>query len=181
LIAHARANPGKVSMASAGVGSGGHLAGELFKMMAGIDMVHVPYRSAGAALTDLIGGQVQVAFPGTLESIEYVRAGTLRALALASAKRSDAWPDVPTVSEFLAGYDASGWFGIVAPKNTAAEIIARLNREVNIALVDPRMQSRIVDLGGTAFPGSPADFGKLIADETEKWGKVVRAANIKVE
>jgi tripartite-type tricarboxylate transporter receptor subunit TctC len=181
LIAHARANPGKVSMASAGVGSGGHLAGELFKMMAGIDMVHVPYRSAGAALTDLIGGQVQVAFPGTLESIEYVRAGTLRALALASAKRSDAWPDVPTVSEFLAGYDASGWFGIVAPKNTAAEIIARLNREVNIALVDPRMQSRIVGLGGTAFPGSPADFGKLIADETEKWGKVVRAANIKVE
>ena len=174
LIVHAKANPGKVNMASAGVGSGSHLSGELFKMMAGVDMVHVPYRSAGAALTDLIGGQVQVSFPGALESFEYVRAGTLRALAVGTARRTDALPDVPAVAEFLPGYEASTWFGIVAPKNTPADIVERLNNQINLALADPRLQARIASLGGAGFPGSSADFGKHLAEDIEKWAKVVK-------
>jgi tripartite-type tricarboxylate transporter receptor subunit TctC len=181
FIAYAKANPGKISMASVGIGSGTHLAGELFKMMAGVNMVHVPYRGGGPAFNDLLGGQVQVMFPTTVGSIGYIRAGTLRALAVTTATRSDVLPDVPTVDEFVPGYEASAWFGVGAPKVTPAEIVEKLNKEVNTALTDPNIKSRLADLGGTALPGSPADFGKLIADETEKWGKVIRAANIKPE
>jgi tripartite-type tricarboxylate transporter receptor subunit TctC len=155
--------------------------GELFKMMAGVDMVHVPYRGGGPALTDLIAGQVQVMFPSTVASIEYIRAGRLRALAVTTAMRSEALPDLPTVGEFVPGYEASAWFGIGAPKNTPTEIVDKLNKEVNAALADPNMKARLADLGGTALAGSPADFGKLIADDTEKWRKVIRAANIKAE
>jgi tripartite-type tricarboxylate transporter receptor subunit TctC len=168
-------------MASAGKGAPSHLAGELFKIMAGVDMVHVPYRGGGPAVTDLIAGQVQVMFATTVESIGYIRAGRLRALAVTTATRSDALPDIPTVGEFLSGYEASGWFGIGAPKNTPIDIIEKLNREINAGLADPKMKARLADLGGTPLLGSPADFGKLIADETEKWGKVIRAANIKPE
>ena len=181
FIAYAKANPGKINMASAGIGSPAHVAGELFKMMTGIDMVHVPYRGAAPALTDLLAGQVQVFFAITPASIEHIRAGKLRALAVTTATRSEALPDVPTVGEFVPGYEASGWFGIGAPKNTPAEIIDRLNKEINAALADPRVKARFAELGGTVFAGSPADFGKLIADETEKWGKVVKFAGIKAE
>jgi tripartite-type tricarboxylate transporter receptor subunit TctC len=181
FIAYAKANPGKLTMASGGIGSGTHLAGELFKMMAGVNMVHVPYRGGGPALTDLLGGQVQVMFPSTVSSIEYIRAGRLRALAVTTATRSDALPDVPTVDEFVPGYEASAWFGVGAPKATPAEIVEKLNKEINAGLADPKMKARLADVGGTALSGSPADFGKLIADETEKWAKVVRAANIKAE
>jgi tripartite-type tricarboxylate transporter receptor subunit TctC len=149
--------------------------------MAGVDMVHVPYRGGGPAVTDLIAGQVQVMFATTVESIGYIRAGRLRALAVTTATRSEELPDIPTVAEFVPGYEASGWFGIGAPKNTPVEIIQTLNREINAGLADPKMKARLADLGGTLLPGSPADFGKFIADETEKWGKVVRAANIKAE
>ena len=158
-----------------------HVAGELFKMMAGVDMVHVPYRGGGPALTDLLGGQVQVMFAAMPASIEYIRAGKLRALAVTTATRSEALPDIPTVGEFVPGYEASSWFGIGAPKNTPAEIVDKLNKEINAGLADPKMKARLADLGGTVLAGSPADFGKLIADETEKWGKVIRAANIKAE
>ena len=171
FIAYAKANPGKLSMASVGIGSGTHLAGELFKMMAGVDMVHVPYRGAGLAFTDLLGGQVQVMFPSTVSSIEYIRAGRLRALAVTTATRSDALPDVPTVGEILPGYEASAWFGVGAPKATPTEIVEKLNKEINAALADPNMKARLADLGGTALAGSPADFEKLIADETEKWAQ----------
>jgi tripartite-type tricarboxylate transporter receptor subunit TctC len=181
FIAHAKANPGKLSMASVGVGSGTHLAGELFKIMAGVDMVHVPYRGAGLALTDLLGGQVQVMFPSTVSSIGYIRAGRLRALAVTTATRSDALPDVPTVGEFVPGYEASAWFGVGAPKATPAEIVDKLNKEINAGLADPKIKARLADLGGRPLVGSPADFGRFIADETEKWGKVIRAANIKPE
>jgi tripartite-type tricarboxylate transporter receptor subunit TctC len=181
FIAYAKANPGKLTMASGGIGSGTHLAGELFKMMAGVNMVHVPYRGGGPALTDLLGGQVQVMFPSTVSSIEYIRAGRLRALAVTTATRSDALPDVPTVDEFVPGYEASAWFGVGAPKATPAEIVEKLNKEINAGLADPKMKARLADVGGTALSGSPADFGKLIADETEKWGKVIRTANIKAE
>jgi tripartite-type tricarboxylate transporter receptor subunit TctC len=181
LIAYAKANPGKITMASAGVGSDGHLVGELFKMMAGIDMVHVPYRGGGPALTDLIAGQVQVYFAGTAPSIEYIRAGRLRALAVTAATRSEALPDIPTVGEFVPGYEASYWAGIGAPKATPAEIVERLNKEINAGLADPKMKARLADLGGTVFPGSPAEFGKLIADETEKWAKVIKFAGIKAD
>jgi tripartite-type tricarboxylate transporter receptor subunit TctC len=153
--------------------------GELFKMMAGVDMVHVPYRGGGPALTDLIAGQVQVMFPATVVSIEYIRAGRLRALAVTTATRSEVLPDLPTVGEFVPGYEASAWFGIGAPKNTPSEIIDKLNKEINAALGDPNMKARLADLGGTALAGSPADFGKFIADEIEKWGKVVKFAGIK--
>jgi tripartite-type tricarboxylate transporter receptor subunit TctC len=163
-------------MASAGTGTGPQMAGELFKMMAGVNMIHVPYRGGGPALADLLGGQVQVYFAGTPESIEYIGAGKLRALAVTAAARSEA-----TIAEFLPGYEASAFYGIGAPKNTPAEIVDRLNQEINAALADPKMKARLADLGSTALPGSPADFGKLIADETEKWGKVIRAANIKAE
>jgi tripartite-type tricarboxylate transporter receptor subunit TctC len=181
FIAYAGVNPGKVSFASAGIGTVSHVSGELFKMMTGVNMVHVPYRGEAPALTDLLGGQVQVYF-GTLPgSIEYIRAGKLRPLAITSATRSEALTDVPTVSEFVPGYEASFWYGIGAPRNTPAEIIDRLNKEINAGLADPKMKARLADFGGTPLVGSPADFGKLIADDTEKWGKVVRAANIKPE
>ena len=179
FIAYAKANPGKINMASAGIGSSAHVAGELFKMMTGVDMVHVPYRGAAPALTDLLGGQVQVCSPRMPASIEYIKAGKLRALAVTTATRSEALPDVPTVGEFVPGYEASSWYGVGAPKNTPAEIVDKLNKEINAALADPKIKARLADLGGTALAGSPADFGKLIADETEKWGKVIRAANIK--
>ena len=181
FIAYAKANPGKINMASAGNGSPSHVAGELFKMMAGVNMVHVPYRGAAPALTDLLGGQVQVMFATMPSSIEYIRAGKLRALAVTTATRSEALPDIPTVGEFVPGYEASAWFGVGAPKNTPAEIVDKLNKEINAGLADPKIKARLADLGGTVLAGSPADFGKLIADETEKWGKVIRAANIKAE
>jgi tripartite-type tricarboxylate transporter receptor subunit TctC len=181
FIAYAKANPRKLNMASPGSGTGPHLCGELFMMMTGTSMIHVPYRGGGPALTDLLGGQVQVYFPGTVSSIEYIRAGRLRALAVTTATRSDALPNVPTVGEFVPGYEASGWFGIGAPKNTPSEIIDKLNKEINAGLADPKIKARLVDLGGTVLSGSPPDFGKLIADETEKWGKVIRDANIKAE
>jgi tripartite-type tricarboxylate transporter receptor subunit TctC len=150
----------------------------LFKIMAGVDMVHVPYRGGGPAVTDLIAGQVQVMFATTVESIGYIRAGRLRALAVTTATRSEELPDIPTVAEFVPGYEASGWFGIGAPKNTPIEIIQTLNREINAGLADPKMKARLADLGGTVLPGSPNDFGKLIADETEKWAKVIKSAGI---
>jgi tripartite-type tricarboxylate transporter receptor subunit TctC len=181
LIAYAKANPGKLSMASAGIGAPGHLAGELFKLMAGVDLVHVPYRSSGPALTDLLGGQVQITFPTAVASIEYIKAGRLRALAVTTAARSEALPDLPTVDEFVRGYEASNWYGIGAPKNTPTEIVDKLNREINAALADPKLKARLSDLGGTVLALSPADFGKLIAEETEKWGKVIRAAGIRAE
>ena len=168
-------------MASAGNGSGQHIYGELFKMMTGVNMTHVPYRGNAPAVTDLLGGQVQVMFDSMPNSIEYIRAGTLRALAVTTATRSEALPDLPTVGDFVPGYEASTWYGIGAPKNTPAEIVEKLNKEINAALADPKMKARLADLGATVLRGSPADFGKLIADETEKWGKVIRAANIKAE
>ena len=179
FIAYAKANPGKINMASAGNGTAPHVAGELFKMMTGVDMVHVPYRGAAPALTDLLGGQVQVMFAAMPASIEYIRAGKLRALAVTTATRSEALPDIPTVGEFVPGYEASAWFGIGAPKNTPAEIIDKLNKEINAGLADPKIKARLADLGGTVLAGSPADFGKLIADETEKWAKVVKFSGAK--
>jgi tripartite-type tricarboxylate transporter receptor subunit TctC len=179
LIAYAKAHPGKLNMASAGSGSAPHLAGELFKMMAGIDMIHVPYRGAGLALTDLIGGQVQVLILSMLASIEHVRAGKLRALAVTSATRSGVLPDVPTVAEFLAGYEATTWWGIGVPRHTPAEIVDWLNKEINATLADANMKRRLEDEGATVLGGSPADFERLIAEETEKWGKVIRDAHIK--
>ena len=179
FIAYAKANSGKISMASAGNGTPAHVSGELFKMMTGVSMAHVPYRGAGPALVDLLSGQVQVMFPTMSSSIEYVRAGKLRALAVTSATRSEALPQTPTVGEFVPGYEASTWYGVGAPKATPAEIVNKLNKEVNTALDDPKMKARLADLGGTPLPGSPVQFGNLIAEETEKWGKVIRAANIK--
>ena len=181
FIAYAKANPRKLNMASPGNGTPNHVSGELFKMMAGVDMVHVPYRSGGPALTDLIAGQVHVMFPATVSSVEYIRAGRLRALAVTTATRSELLPDIPTVGEFVPGYEASGWFGVGAPKATPAEIVEKLNKEINAGLADPKIKARLADLGGTLLAGSPADFGKLIADETEKWGKVVKFAGIKPE
>ena len=181
FIAYAKANPGKLNMGSPGTGSSLHLSGELFKVMTGVNLVHVPYRGAGPALADLIGGQVQVMFPGTVSSIDHIRAGRLRALAVTTATRSPVLPDIPPVGDFLPGYEASNWFGIGAPKATPAEIVAKLNTEINAALADPKIKARLADLGGTPLLGSPADFGKLIADDTEKWGKVIRAVNIKPE
>jgi tripartite-type tricarboxylate transporter receptor subunit TctC len=181
FIAYAKAKPGKINMASAGIGTGQHVAGELFKMMAGIDMAHVPYRSAGPALADLIGGQVQVMFDGLPASIEHIRAGRLRALAVTTATRLEALPDVPTVADFVPGYEASVVHGIGAPRNTTTEIVDRLNKEINTALGDPKMRARLADLGLTVLPGSPADFGKLIVKETEKWGKVVKFSGSKAE
>jgi tripartite-type tricarboxylate transporter receptor subunit TctC len=179
LIVYAKANPGKINMASAGSGTAGHLAGELFKMMAGVDMVHVPYRSGAPAQTDLIGGQVQVMFITPVGLIEHVQAGKLRALAVTTATRSAALPDIPTVSDFVPGYEASAWFGVGAPNGTPADVIDKLNKEINAGLADPKMKVRLADLGATALALSPADFGKLIADETEKWGKVTKFAGIR--
>jgi tripartite-type tricarboxylate transporter receptor subunit TctC len=181
LIAYAKANPGKINMGSSGNGSTIHISGELFKMMAGVDLTHVPYRGSAPALTDLLGGQVQVMFTTMPSTIEYVRAGKLRALAVTTATRSQALPDIPTVGDFVPGYEASAAYGVGAPKNTPAEIVDKLNREINAGLADPRMKARFADLGGEVLAGSPVDFGKLIAEETEKWAKVIKFAGIKAE
>jgi tripartite-type tricarboxylate transporter receptor subunit TctC len=181
FIAYAKANLGKISMASAGIGSGPHLAGELFKMMAGVNIIHVPYRGRGPALTDLLTGHVQLYFAGIPSSIQYVRAGKVRALAVTTATHSEVLPDIPSLGEFLPGYEASFWGGFCAPKGTPAEIVDRLNKEINAGLADPKIKARIADLGATSLPGSPGEFGKLIADETEKWAKVILAANIKAD
>jgi tripartite-type tricarboxylate transporter receptor subunit TctC len=179
FIAYAKANPGKINMASSGNGTSPHMGGELFKAMTGVDVVHVPYRGGAPALTDLIGRQVQVMFAFISSSIEYIRAGKLRALAVTTTTRSPALPDVPVVGDFVPGYEASSWIGLGVPKNTPTEIVDKLNREINAGIADPKIRARLADLGSTVFPGSPADFGKHIADETEKWGKVIRAANLK--
>ena len=179
LIAYARANPGKLNMASFGTGTVSHLTGELFKLSTGIQMLHVPYRGSAPMVIDLISGQVQVAFDNLPASIEHIRAGTLRALAVTTATRSEALPNAPTVADTLPGFESSAWNGLVAPKNTPVEIIDRLNKEINAALGDPKIKARLVDLSGMPFVGPPTTFGKHIADETEKWGKVIRAANIK--
>jgi tripartite-type tricarboxylate transporter receptor subunit TctC len=181
LIAYAKANPGKLTMASSGIGTPSHIFGELFKMMAGVNLVAVPYRGGGPALIDMLSGQVDVIFVPTAASIEYVRAGRLRPLAITSATRLEALPDLPPVADFVPGYEASSWAGVGAPKATPAEIVDKLNTEINAALADPKMKARLADLGGVVLPGSPADFGKFIADETEKWAKVIRATNIKPE
>ena len=181
FIAYAKANPGKINMATAGNGSPPQAYGELFKMMAGVDLASVAYRGGGPALVDLLGGQVQVMFESIASSIAYIRAGKLRALAVTTATRSAALPDVPTVAEFVPGYEASGWFGLGAPKNTPTQIIDRLNKEVDAALVDPNIKARIADLGGVPMPMTPTEFSRLIVDETEKWPKVIRTANIKPE
>jgi len=179
FIAHAKMNPGKISFGSPGIGTPGHVSGELFKIMAGVEMIHVPYRGGGAVMSDLLGGQVQVLFGTTSLTVEQVRAGKLRALAVTGVTRWEGLPDIPTVGDFVSGYEATSLFGLGAPKQTPAPIIDTLNREINAALDDPKLKTRLIDLGGTLLMGSPADFGKLIADDTEKWGKVIRAANIK--
>jgi tripartite-type tricarboxylate transporter receptor subunit TctC len=179
FIAYAKANPGKVNMASSGSGSSLHMSGALFMMMTGVNMVHVPYRGSAPALTDLLGGQVQVMFDTTPASIEYIRAGRLRPLAVTTATRSEVLPDIPTVGDFVPGYEASSLFGVGVPKNTPAEIIDRLNREINAGVADPKMKRRLADLGGTVLAGSSADFAKIIAEETEKWAKVVKFSGAK--
>jgi tripartite-type tricarboxylate transporter receptor subunit TctC len=181
FIAYAKANPGKIAMGSGGNGSPAHVIGEYFKLMTGTDLTHVPYRGAAPAVSDLLGGQIQVAFTELATSLGHVKSGNLRALAVTTAARTEALPDVPTLSEFIPGFEASQWVGLVAPKDTPSAIIDKLNIEINAALADPRIKARFADLGGMVLPGSPADFGKLIRDETEKWAKVIRAANIKVE
>jgi len=181
FIAYAKANPATINFASPGTGTAPHVGGELFKMMTGVNMLHVPYRGDAPAFTDLLGGQVQVYFPTTISSIEHIKTGRLRGLAVTTATRAEALPDLPTVGDFVPGYDASNWYGVGAPKNTPAEIVDKLNRGINAALADPKIKAKLADLGGAVLAGSPADFGQLIADETEKWGKVVRGANIKPE
>jgi tripartite-type tricarboxylate transporter receptor subunit TctC len=181
FISYAKANPGKINMASAGNGSAPHMAGELFKVKAGVDLVHVPYRGQGPALTDLLGGQVQVLFAAMPGTTDYIRTGKLRALAVTTASRAEELPELPTIGDFVAGYEASQWYGICAPKNTPAEIVDKLNKEINAAAADPGMKARFAAIGGASLWGSPAEFGKLIADETEKWSQVVRAASIKPE
>jgi tripartite-type tricarboxylate transporter receptor subunit TctC len=181
FVAYAKANPGKITMASFGTGSTSHVAGELFKMMAGVNLLHVPYRGSGPMLTDLLGGQVQMTFDNLPASIEHIRAGKLRALAVATAMRSEVLPDIPTVADFLPGYEASAWNGVGVPKDTPAEIIDKLNNEINAALADPKIKARIAELGAAVFPSSPSEFGKFIADETDKWAKVVKFAGIKPE
>jgi len=181
FIAYAKANPGKINFGSGGSGTSIHLAAELFKAMTSVEMQHVPYRGGGQFLTGLLGGQVQVIFDNLPSSIELIRAGKLHPLAVTTTMRSDALPEIPTVGDFVPGYEASAFFGIGAPKNTPREITERLNRETNVALADPGMKARLADLGGVVLAGSPSDFGRLVADETEKWAKVIRAANIKAE
>jgi tripartite-type tricarboxylate transporter receptor subunit TctC len=178
FIAYAKANPGKVNMGSAGIGSTGQLAGELFKMMVGVEFTHVPYRGNAPALTDLLGGQVQLLFASLPSSVEYIRTGKVRGLAVTSAMRSEASPDLPTIAEFVPGYEVSSWYGIGSPRNTPADVVETLNREVNAGLADPKLKAALADQGGIEMAGTPADFGKLIADETEKWAKVIRSANI---
>ena len=181
FIAYAKANPGKINMGSPSTGSVPHVNGELFKVMTGTNMVHVPYRGAAAVMTDLLSGQVQLYFGTTASSLEYVRTGKLRALAVTIERRLDALPDIPTVGDFVPGYEASNWYGIGAPRNTPVEVIEKLNKETNAGLADPKIKARIADLGGSVLTGSPADFGRLIADETEKWGKVVKFVGIKAD
>jgi tripartite-type tricarboxylate transporter receptor subunit TctC len=181
FIAYAGSNSGKINMGTNGNGSMSQMSGELFKMMTGVNMVDVPYRGTAPAITALLGGQVQASFVSVPGSIGYIRAGKLRALAVTTSARSEVLPDIPAVGEFIAGYEASVWYGMGAPKATPVEIIEKLNQEINAGLADPEMKARLADLGGTVLPGSPADFGKLIADETEKWGKVIRMANIKLQ
>lgn len=181
FIAYAKANPGKVNMASTGVGTSLHLSGELFMMMTGIEMQHVPYRGSAPMLTDLLPGRVQVSFDNLQSSMPYIKAGTLRALAVTTTTRSDALPNLPTVGDFVPGYDVSTWNGVCAPKNTPAEIVARLNQEINAALADPKINAQLAEVGASALSGTPADYGKLFTDEIEKWGKVIRAGNIKPE
>jgi tripartite-type tricarboxylate transporter receptor subunit TctC len=181
FIAYAKANPGKINMASGGIGNGSHVSGELFKMMTGVNILHVPYRGNAPALTDLLGGQMQVMFDVMASSVEYIRAGKLRALAVTTAARSEALPDVPAMADFVSGYEASTWFGIGAPKNTPTEIIDKLNKEINAGLTDPSLRARFADMGGVPMVMTPSEFGKLIADDTEKWAKVIRFANIKAE
>ena len=181
FIAYAKANPDKINMESPGIGSTPHVNGELFKVMTGTNLVHVPYRSAAAVMTDLLSGQVQLYFGTTASSLEYVRTGKLRALAVTIERRLDALPDIPAVAEFVPGYEASGWFGVGAPRNTPVEIIDKLNKEIDAGVADPKMKARLVDLGGIALTGSPSDFGKLIVEETEKWGKVVKLSGAKLD
>jgi tripartite-type tricarboxylate transporter receptor subunit TctC len=181
FIAYAKANPGRVNMASSGNGTSVHVAGELFKLMTGVTMQHVPYRGAAPAITDLLAGQVQVMFASMPSAIEYIRTGKLRALAVTTAARSPALPDIPTVGDDVAGFEASSVYGVGVPRKTPAEIVAKLNIEINAVLADPKAKARLAELGGSVLAGSPADFGQLLAAETEKWGKVVRAANIKPE
>ena len=181
FIAYAKANPGKINLASSGNGTSVHLSGEMFKMMTGVDLLHVPYRGAAPALTDLISGQVQIMFDNMPSSIEHIRAGKLRALAVTTAKRSPALPDVPTVAETVPGYEASAWFGMGAPKGTPPEIINKLNKAINAALADPNIQARLADLGGNVMSTTAAEFGQVIVDETDKWAKVVKAAGVSVE
>ena len=179
LIAYAKANPGKISFASSGTGTTPHLSGELLKRMASIELVHVPYRGDAPALTDLLGGHVQMYFAGVAPSIEYIRTGKLRVLAVTTATPSEALPGIPTVADFVPGFDVSSWFGICAPKNTPVDIVDKLNKEINAGLADPKLKRRFAEVAGISLAGSPADFGKLIVDDTEKWGNVIRAANIK--
>ena len=181
FIAYAKANPGKIAMGSGGNGSPAHIIGEYFKLTTGTDLTHVPYRGAAPAVAGLIGGQVQVAFTELATSLGYIKAGTLRALAVTTATRSETLPDVPTLGEFIPGFEASQWVGLVAPRDTPTTIVGKLNTEINIALADPRMKARFADIGGTVLPGSPADFGKLIREETEKWAGVIRAAKIRLD
>ncbi len=181
LIAYAKANPAKINMASPGNGTSPHVSGELFKMMADINMLHVPYRGAAPALTDLLAGQVEVLFDNLPSSIEHIRSGKIRALGVTSAKRADALPEVPTIGETVPGYEASVWYGIAAPKGTPAEIIDKLNQAVNVVLAEPRVKARLADLGGTPMPMTPAEFGRLVVTETEKWAKVVKAAGAKAD
>jgi tripartite-type tricarboxylate transporter receptor subunit TctC len=181
FIAYAKANPGKINMASGGAGGPDHMSGELFMTMTGVNMVHVPYRGLSPALSDLLGGQVQVIFSSIPAAIEYIRADKLRALAVTTATRFEGVPDIPTLGEFVLGYEASHWYGIGAPKNTPVEIVEKLNKEINVGLANPKLKAQLVELGGTMLPGSAADFGKLIEDETEKWAKVVRATGAKAE
>jgi tripartite-type tricarboxylate transporter receptor subunit TctC len=181
FIAYAKANPGKIAMGSGGVGTSIHVCGELFKMMTGVEMLHVPYRGGALALNDLIGGQLQVMFDTMPESIGFIRAGTLRPLAVTTAERASVLPEVPTVGDFVPGYEASAWYGIGAPRNTPAEIVDTLNREINAGLADEKIKARLVELGGTLSAGSPAAFGKFITDDAEKWAKVIRFAGVKAQ
>jgi tripartite-type tricarboxylate transporter receptor subunit TctC len=181
FIAYAKANPGKINMATAGNGTTTHMSGELFKELAGVNLVTVAYRGGAPALIDLIAGQVQMMFEPTISTLEYVKTGKLRALGVTSATRSEQLPDVPAISEFVPGYEATQWYGIGAPRNTPADVIAKLNKEINAALADPKLKGRLTDLGGIVTPTTPAELGKLVADETEKWAKVIRSANIKPE
>jgi tripartite-type tricarboxylate transporter receptor subunit TctC len=181
LITYAKANPGKINMASAGTGSAPHLAGELFNVMVGVKLVHVPYRGQGPALGDLLGGQVQLMFATTPGTTDYVRTGRLRGLAVTTASRAEVLPELPTIGEFVPGYEASQWYGVGAPKNTPAEIVDKLNKEINAAFADPKMKARFAEIGGEVLPGSPSDFGKFILEETQKWEKVVKFAGLKPE